>query len=387
MIQRDIIHFFRNEMSSESSKRKIFVGFDGFVDSIIHPVDQRKSASEWTRIQTIPELANRISASSGKSTNIECVETCSLLGGNAPLLAQSLATVGENDVDISLAGTFSLSKENTQVDSIFASLLTRENIKYTSLGPSGKTNAFEFNDGKILFGTMRGVDQISLEDLFQIIPESLFLQHLPSYSAIATVNWTMMPLVHQFWKWLGQKSSITLNREQRPYLFIDFADPKKRPFEDLLEALEHLRNCAQKGFKIILSLNLSEALQVMRALGLQEVDNISLSNAIESIKEKEDLFDIIVGHSHKEVSAISHVESKQLTASFPVPYIENPTATTGAGDAFNAGFLYAISGGLSIQSALLWALATSGIWVRTRTPATRERALSFIAEYQSNRPR
>ena len=38
------------------------LGFDGFVDDIIHVVDKRQSADQWDRLATLAEFGTRVSA-------------------------------------------------------------------------------------------------------------------------------------------------------------------------------------------------------------------------------------------------------------------------------------------------------------------------------------
>src|SRR3954453_22160847 len=71
-----------------------FVGLDGFVDEIIHAVDTRKNAAEYTRVNTITEFGERSKEAAGRSTNIEFVRQKKKLGGNGPIMANALATLG-----------------------------------------------------------------------------------------------------------------------------------------------------------------------------------------------------------------------------------------------------------------------------------------------------
>src|SRR6478672_11744896 len=73
---------------------KAFVGLDGFVDEIVHAVDKRENAQEYTRLPTIASFAGRIAGAAGRSTNIEMVIQRTKLGGNGPIMANALATLG-----------------------------------------------------------------------------------------------------------------------------------------------------------------------------------------------------------------------------------------------------------------------------------------------------
>src|SRR4051794_39455932 len=71
-----------------------FVGLDGFVDEILHVVDKRDSAESFTRVPTIAKFAERLAGASGKSTNVELVNRFTKLGGNGPIMANALASLG-----------------------------------------------------------------------------------------------------------------------------------------------------------------------------------------------------------------------------------------------------------------------------------------------------
>src|SRR5437867_943388 len=71
-----------------------FVGLDGFVDEIIHVVDQRADPQGYTRIRTIAQFAERLAAAAGRSTNVELVNQLTKLGGNGPIMANALASFG-----------------------------------------------------------------------------------------------------------------------------------------------------------------------------------------------------------------------------------------------------------------------------------------------------
>src|SRR5688572_32155923 len=71
-----------------------FIGLDGFVDEIVHAVDQRENAQKYTRLPTITSFAERIAGAAGRSTNIELIAQRIKLGGNGPIMANALATLG-----------------------------------------------------------------------------------------------------------------------------------------------------------------------------------------------------------------------------------------------------------------------------------------------------
>jgi sugar/nucleoside kinase (ribokinase family) len=69
---------------------KAMIGFDGYVDEIIHVVDKKTGASGFRRVKTISDYARKIQNSAGLSTNIELVKVYEKLGGNGQILANAL---------------------------------------------------------------------------------------------------------------------------------------------------------------------------------------------------------------------------------------------------------------------------------------------------------
>ena len=47
-------------IDSKKHTKKLFIGFDGFVDNIMHVVDKRLSLTEFKRLEYIKDYAERI---------------------------------------------------------------------------------------------------------------------------------------------------------------------------------------------------------------------------------------------------------------------------------------------------------------------------------------
>ncbi|MGE9297276.1 MAG: PfkB family carbohydrate kinase, partial [Puniceicoccales bacterium] len=80
-----------SEKASRISSRNALIGFDGFVDKIVHPVKQRfGKGDDFERISTIAEFGKRISDAAGRSANIEMYQQLEKLGGNGPIMANAM---------------------------------------------------------------------------------------------------------------------------------------------------------------------------------------------------------------------------------------------------------------------------------------------------------
>src|SRR5580765_7881088 len=85
----------------DPAKYNTLVGLDGFVDNIIDVVDKRADAKNYTRVETIANLGERILRAAGLSSNIELVVRRQKLGGNGPIMANALI---ENGLNVSYIG-------------------------------------------------------------------------------------------------------------------------------------------------------------------------------------------------------------------------------------------------------------------------------------------
>src|SRR5688500_10518765 len=71
------------------------VGLDGFVDEIIAVVDKRhETGGGYSPVRTIADLAAKMHNAAGQSSNYELVVKQMKLGGNGPIMANALASLG-----------------------------------------------------------------------------------------------------------------------------------------------------------------------------------------------------------------------------------------------------------------------------------------------------
>src|SRR5690606_29434678 len=114
---------------------------DGFVDSIIHVVDQRHDLHNHTPLPTIEAFGQRVLAAAGHSANFELVTTHQKLGGNGPIMANALAAAS---LDVTYIGTLG----QPDLHPVFHDFASRAKV-HSVLQP-GLTDALEFRDGKLM---------------------------------------------------------------------------------------------------------------------------------------------------------------------------------------------------------------------------------------------
>src|SRR5215470_7806243 len=157
-----------------------FVGLDGFVDEILHVVDKRESADHFTRLPTIAQLAERLAAAAGRSTNVELVGQLTKLGGNGPIMANALASFGLKVTYLGILGYPSLHP-------VFTDFAKRAVVH--SIAEPGYTDALEFEDGKIMLGKHQSLNQMNWANIKSRFGQEKFSAKFASADLVGFVNW------------------------------------------------------------------------------------------------------------------------------------------------------------------------------------------------------
>lgn len=348
---------------------KTLIGLDGFVDNIIAVVDKRQDLEKFDRVTTIDQLGRKILNAAGQSSNYELVVTQQKLGGNGPIMANALASVG---LDVTYIGNVGF----PAIHPVFHELAARAHV--ISIAEPGYTDALEFEDGKLMLGKHQSLKDVNWDNLAARVGKDKLKGLLQPARLIGMVNWTMLPHMTRIWAKLLDEVIPSLERHQRK-LFIDLADPEKRTHQDILDALKMLSRF-QDQVDVILGLNLKEALEILDVLGLPGAADPegAVEASARAIRAKLNL-ECVVIHPRRCAAAATECES----AKFDGPFLKQPRISTGAGDHFNAGFCLGRVLGFGLAESLCCGVSTSGYYVREAASPTGEELARFIATLPS----
>lgn len=351
-----------DKLAAHTEAPGAFVGFDGFLDVILHVVDERQDAHTFRRMDSMAQYAERVQQAVGYSANIELVPVTMKLGGNGPIMADALHHMG---CRITYAGALGV----PDIHPVFADF-AQACDHVISLSDPATTDALEFVDGKLLVGKLQNLLNINWSNLCRHLPEQAMLDLLAEVKLVAAVNWTMLPAMNELLIGLQAMLQRTGNR---PIFFVDLADPRKRTREDIQQVLE-LLTYLQSQADVVLGMNEHESAQVEKIV-LGEAD-MDLRNRAIRLRESLNLHLVVI---HPLRSAC--VADAQGVVQFDGPFTPQPRLTTGAGDTFNAGFCRGLLAGLTPQEAIGCGVCASGFYVREARPPTLPELVAFMRSW------
>jgi hypothetical protein len=354
--------------ATKISDLNAFVGFDGFVDEILHVVDKREDKDKYLRLPTIAKYAERLAAAAGKSTNVEMVSQMTKLGGNGPIMANALASFG---LKVCYLGNLGY----PNLHPIFTDFAKCAEVH--TIAEPGYTDAVEFEDGKIMCGKHKALRDVNWENIKARFGADQFTARLQAASFIGFVNWTMLTSMNDTWATILKEVCPQLTGPRRK-IFFDLADPEKRTQEDILKALTLITEF-ENYFDAILGLNEKEAYEIGGHLGLNTSDH-SPEGLLKLAKEIHARIKVntVVVHPVHYALAVSANDAAIVEG----PFTPKPLITTGAGDHFNAGFCLGKLLGFDNAKAVLTGVSTSGFYVRSAKSPT----IADLVSLQQNWP-
>jgi hypothetical protein len=318
----DLLETIKQKQNTLQSK-KVFAGFDGFVDTIVKIVKTKRKNKSPEFFRSKREFAKYILEKGESSFGLELGEESTRIGGNMPIFSNALGGFG---VQVNCVGTLGY----PQIHPVFKHLSA--NCKLYSFGNAGISTAYEFNDGKMLIAQMGELNTLGWNDLVSIIGVNELTSASQYTDLLCLLNWSEIEKATEIWLGLlNEVVAIENKSDQNRYAFFDLADCSRKSKDSIREMLD-LVNQYGKYRKVFLGLNRNESSGVAAAL-LKGKRTSEFHKQAEKIFESMNIEGLVL-HSSKEAILISN-NGFFSADSF---YNKHPLVSTGAGDHFNAGF-------------------------------------------------
>jgi hypothetical protein len=353
----------RLSMIKHPIDKRVFVGFDGFVDTIKKAVKQKRNfKTEY--YNTLREFSERIYAATGKSGQIEMVTQKIKLGGNAPILSNTLGRLGISSFCL---GSFGYPERH----SVFSTMSEKCNI-ISVLNP-GESDAIEFEDGKMIFSELSVFDHYDWQYIKKKTDIEQLRKAVAECNLLAFVDWVNLPHASDIWE--GILTDIIKPSGKKDYLFLfDLCDPSKKTTEEIDEVLD-LMSCFSSYGKVTLGLNENETLRIWSAInGSYE------KSKLPDVKEAGDFLyktmniDCLLIHPIDRTIAFHQRETLELQGRL----VRKPKVLTGGGDNLNAGYCLGLLSGFPLPQCMLLGMAASGSYIQNGTSPDIEAILEYL---------
>lgn len=361
----------------EKLKRKtyasqVFVGFDGFVDTLVRPVRQAGADRNAVYFGSIREFADYLGSKSGKSCSIELEKITEKPGGNAAIYAHAISRLG---IRTKCMGAFGF----PEALPLFKSPGT--DVELISISNPGICTALEFDDGKIMLSENGGINDLNYERLVDCIGEERLYKIIWESSMISLMNWSEVPGCTHIWNGFLENIFPKLPKTERKKMFIDISDCSRRSGEEIREMLGLIRDFSDYC-EITLSLNhnefeiVSAALEGALETPPEHAPERALEDAGRLICENCNLAYLIL---HLRDGAYAF--TKNLSYYVENRYVTHPMISTGGGDNFNAGLVYGIINGMGIEPSMTLGNAASGFYVSHGRSASLDELLLYVRSW------
>jgi len=342
--------------------KRATIGFDGYIDELLYVVKNRKNSSRYEPFKSIREFGNFI-VKKGINCGLEMISMEKKIGGNGPILANALSSMG---VYVNCIGTFGEPElQNSFLESKISNLISIGNAAYALV--------FEFHDGKLMFGKIESLNKVTWDYLIRKVGLNKFINYLNKSDVIGITNWSQIINSNNIWEGILKNCMPDLDKSKKRYIFFDLADPSQREKDEFLRALKIIEEYGNFGTNIL-------------GLNLKEVEIVYLSLFGKNDFEKDIIFmgkrifdklNIKMLVIHSSQFATVFFNGKVITKN--CLRIRNPKLLTGCGDNFNAGFCLGLLIGIPINLCLELGIYVATYYITNGKSPDFNELLDFIS--------
>lgn len=332
------------------------IGFDGYVDSL-YGVIHKKSGIKKQFFQDISGFADHIKTLSGKSGQVELSLKEIKIGGNAPIMSQAMGLLGFH---VHCLGTLGFPKIHPVFEDLHA------NIQVHSLENPGQSDAFEFQDGKLIFSDCGSFEDFNWEKIKERIGLDNLKKIFLDSQLVAAVDWVNLPHASDIWQGLLDEI-VKPNGSLGKKFFFDLCDPSRKSNEEIREALQIISRYSAFG-EVTLGLNENETNIVFDALENPGKKESSTEEKAKAIFENMTIKCLLI-HPVNRSFAVTQKGLVQVEGKL----VSEPKILTGGGDNFNAGYALGTLLELEMEERLLLGTGCSGAYIQNgKSPSLTE---------------
>ena len=266
-------------------------------------------------------------------------------GGNAPLLANALGTLG---VNVECYGTFG----DPQIHLAFENL----HCRLHSFGNASQSLALEFKDGKIFLGRNTAIPHPYWDYISRCGTCDDLCQHLIQSDLIALVNWSELDYSHDLWEKAYWNCFDTAPADKSKFAFFDLCDIARKTNDQVRKVLELTALYSAKRYTV-LSLNQNETLRIGACIGVQNCTE----EICQALLKRYNMDEVIV---HTRNCNSLHRKNTPACV-YDTTKVESPAVLTGAGDHFNAACCAALLLRVSCEERLQFSTEFASSYIRT----------------------
>lgn len=356
-----------NKNAVELDNKLVTIGFDGFLDSVVHVVKEKESVDNLKYFGNIEEFGNYLISKKGVSGCIELIEQQTKMGGNMPIMSNALGHVG---VKVNCIGAFGMLAVKEEFKS-----LENSNCTIYSVAEPGNTLALEFDDGKIMLAKMPELDKLAWDDIKKIVGIDKLIELYSESDLIGAVNWSELENSNLIWEGILKDVVSGYKPEKKQFMFFDLSDCSKKSKEAIKTALNIIKEFSSY-YRVILGMNENEARLIFNSIS-DSVDMLDLAEMGEVIYNTLGIDEVVI-------HPISYSMAWNESGSYRIDnlFIDKPRFSTGGGDNFNAGYCSARLLGFELDAAMIIGNALSGFYIKNGFSAKIPELIEFLNEWK-----
>lgn len=337
----------------------VLMGIDGMVDEVWELLDSRTAPDGYVKMTRMMEFGGAITERGTGGLAKERILKRRSSGGFVCNTGRATATLG---AATTMLGTFG----EGGMDSVFDEFNGLAEL--VSVGNPAQILVLEFIDGKIFLPSLNELVNLRWDGLLERLGEER-LRRLCDVDIVGMGYWSNM---YDFERIMTNLACDYLQNGRTRRIFHDFANLNKRSPQALEEAIAVLGRLNDR-MPMTLSLNEHEGAILAHGMGVDYPGRANdkttvdaVLSAVVKMRERAGIDELIIHTSYFAVIATA----KEGAAFAMQDYCETPVKTTGAGDTFNGGYMFASMAGISPWERLTAANATTRYYVTNGKPPT-----------------